>query len=225
MYKIINSSSQVIPLTLEVGSIVMRPSQSFDLELHCSREFIKGSAELAHYIKVGHIGVLHDSAATIGNVSTKSPFPAKNFGDVHLISEVRPIQVHTKDNKVVHGPSVPPTKAVRPHEAKPAKPIKVVKPVIIDLAAIPDHVWDDTPKAAVVIELPTVCAVPENVGENVGDKVVESVSAEVIEEVTEKVVEEEVVVPKKRKYKKRKKSRKLTKNKLNVEERDDEKQE
>jgi len=70
MYKVQNVTSGNLPVDLEVGAIILTPGQSFDLDTHCSRRWIKNSHILKRLLKTG-LRLIHDSEVTILKDPTK----------------------------------------------------------------------------------------------------------------------------------------------------------
>jgi len=61
MYKIQNIMPGNLPIDLEQGSIMLTPGQTFDLDLYCSRKWIKTNKLLKQYFDAKAIRLIHDS--------------------------------------------------------------------------------------------------------------------------------------------------------------------
>ena len=108
MYKVQNATSGNIPLELEQGSITLTSGQTFDLDVHCSRKWMKTNAILIRLLSVGALHLVHDSLVSLPKAPIKK---------VKILNSAKP-----------------PTVAKKPV----AKPIAVTipkKPKVTDLSA------------------------------------------------------------------------------------------
>jgi len=114
MFKIQNIAPGNVPLMLEnKGSIVLMSGQYLDLDLHCSRAWIKTNHDLKVFISTGTFRLVHDSV-----------------NDVIPSQPIKPILR-----------TVPKEPVVTPKKNKKEK--KKIKPEIIDLSAKADPTEDE----------------------------------------------------------------------------------
>jgi len=85
-----------LPVDLEVGSIILTPGKSFDLDPHCSRKWIKTNPLLKKLFSVNALILVHDSEVAIPKVPIKKVVPIAQRVAVSAVKKPLPKIVKSK---------------------------------------------------------------------------------------------------------------------------------